>query len=49
MNDKWEEALAVLLAMGFMIIAAIAIGQIIDNQAARIDPASPYATKEFRK
>lgn len=49
MNDKWEEALAVLFAMGFMIIAAIAIGQIIDNQAARIDPASPYVSKEFRK
>lgn len=49
MNDKWEEALAVLFAMGFMVIVAMIIGQLIDNQAARIDPASPYVSKEFRK
>lgn len=42
MRDKWEEAFAVLFAMGFMVIIALAIGQALDNQAARHDPASTY-------
>lgn len=42
MDERWEDALAVLFAMGLMVIVAMAIGQAIDNQAARHDPASQY-------
>lgn len=42
MTGDWEDALAMLFALGFMVIAGAALGQAIDNYAANADPSSPY-------
>lgn len=49
MNEWLENLIDTIFALGVLVIFAMAIGQVIDNQAARLDPASPYATKDFRK
>lgn len=41
MSERWEDGLAMLFALGFMVVAGMALGQAIDNYAARQDPAAP--------
>lgn len=45
----WEDVLSIVFAVAFMLLAAMAIGQVIDNHAARSDPASTHYAGSARK
>lgn len=48
MPEWLEAALDMVLALGVLLIFAIAFGQAIDNHAARLDPASLQYSRATR-